>query len=240
VLNQHSSAIVMHHSAMRARSPQRQQPIVHSIAKASCVLIALWSYIGPPEITPRCQDHRIAPSPLPLDPGLSIFPSSAPCPLCPRFLPGICKPKCDFVVSPVAPGPSEADSPNRERKLFFFGLGSSCRPTSSNPASSSVDLGFSKVLPLTEDLGSLMARESSDARDGKPSPCTTGDLPEMSCTKPHQCTCLQSVAVPLRKTFGMTRRIRVISKMARFQRADFYDSRKSSRWEFYARSSSSL
>jgi hypothetical protein len=63
------------------------------------------------------------------------------------------------------PGFSEADSPNRDTKLLFFGLASSLRPTSSNP-SSSVAPGFSNVLLLTADLGKRAARESSEVRDG--------------------------------------------------------------------------
>lgn len=88
--------------------------------------------------------------------------------------------KWDLLVSPAAVGASEVDSPNRDKKLFFFGLGSSCRPTSSNVSSSAIAFGLSNVLPFTDDLGSLKARESSEPRDGKLSPGKTGDLPEMS------------------------------------------------------------
>jgi hypothetical protein len=89
--------------------------------------------------------HRITPSPFPFDAGLSMLPSSAPFPLCPRFrpvMPGRWKPWCAGAVGsiPVA-GLSEAVSPNRDRKLLFLGFVSSLRPTSSNP-SSSVALGF--------------------------------------------------------------------------------------------------
>lgn len=39
------------------------------------------------------------------------------------------------------------------------------------------------MLPFTDDRGSLIARESSEVRDGKLSPRKTGDLPEMSCVR---------------------------------------------------------
>lgn len=60
---------------------------------------------------------------------------------------------------------SEADSPNRDKNVLFFGLASSFSPTSSNP-SSAVAPGFSNVLLLTADLGNRTARESSEVRDG--------------------------------------------------------------------------
>ena len=78
---------------------------------------------------------------------------------------------------PVA-GVSVADSPNRDKKLFFFGFGSSFSPTSSKP-SSAVVCGLSKVLPLTAERGRRGVRESNDARaigSGR----KTGDRAEMS------------------------------------------------------------
>jgi len=135
----------------------------------------------------QCNDkisgYRITPSPFSLDPGLSMLPSSAPLPLCPRFRPvmlGRWKPWCDRGVGSVlAPGFSEADSPNRDKKLFFLGFASSLRPTSSNP-SSCVAPGFSSALWLTTDFGKRAARESSEPRDGWLSGPRTGDLPDMS------------------------------------------------------------
>jgi hypothetical protein len=83
------------------------------------------------------------------------------------------------VESALAPGFSEADSPNRDKKLLFLGFASSLRPTSSNP-SSSVAPGLSSVLWLTADFGKRAARESSEPRDGRLSGPRTGDLPDMS------------------------------------------------------------
>jgi hypothetical protein len=118
----------------------------------------------------RMPAYRITPSPFPLDPGLSMLPSSAPLPLCPRFRPvmlGRWKPWCAGAVagSVLAPGFSEANSPNRDKKVLFLGFASSLRPTSSKP-SSSVAPGFSNVLWLTADLGKRAARESNEPRDG--------------------------------------------------------------------------
>jgi hypothetical protein len=121
----------------------------------------------------QCSDkmfgYRITPSPFPLDPGLSMLPSSAPLPLCPRFrpvMPGRWKPWCAGAVGSVlAPGVSEADSPNRDKKVLFLGFASSLRPTSSKP-SSSVATGLSNVLWLAADFGKRAARESSEPRDG--------------------------------------------------------------------------
>ncbi len=77
---------------------------------------------------------------------------------------------------------SPLESPNRERKLFFFGccLTSSFSLTSSNPSSSFV--GASKVVLLNVDLvGNLLgARESREDREVKLSACRMGDRPEIS------------------------------------------------------------
>jgi hypothetical protein len=151
----------------------------------------------------RCNDkipsYRITPSPFSLDPGLSMLPSSAPLPLCPRFrpvMPGRWKPWCARGVGSVlAPGFSEADSPNRDKKLFFLGFASSLRPTSSNP-SSCVAPGFSSALWLPADFGKRAARESSEPRDGWLSGPRTGDLPDMSWNHQNDTLhCLLDVAL---------------------------------------------
>jgi hypothetical protein len=80
------------------------------------------------------------------------------------------------------------ESPNRDRKLFFFGsrflFASSFNFTSSNPGSSSA-VGFSNVLLLNvERVGKRLAgRESRDERELKLSDCIIGERPEMSCER---------------------------------------------------------
>ena len=97
--------------------------------------------------------------------------------------------------SVLAPGFSEADSPNRDKKLFFLGFASSLRPTSSNP-SSCVAPGFSSALWLTADFGKRATRESSEPRDGWLSGPRTGDLPDMSWNRQNDTLhCLLDVAL---------------------------------------------
>jgi hypothetical protein len=72
-------------------------------------------------------------------------------------------------------------------------------------------------MPFTDDLGSLIARESSEPRDGKLSPGKTGDLPEMSCVPLRQPVHLQASSAASQMIDGMIRRIRGIWRRVRSQ-----------------------
>lgn len=95
-----------------------------------------------------------------------VAPSSEPPPLCPRFLPGRRKPRCDCddLGEESEVWLSLEKSPNRDSRLFFFGFASSSSSPTSSKHSSSMDSGFSK-LPTCIVEGDVM-RESSDVRDG--------------------------------------------------------------------------
>lgn len=116
--------------------------------------------------------------------GLSIWPSSAPCPLCPIFFPV----KWNLEVKGVAKAGSSAPwSPSLEKKPRFFAaaglslLGSSFNPTSSKP-SSCVGGSRSKLRSSCEERGKRDRRASSDWRPfADVEDSVTGDLAEISC-----------------------------------------------------------
>jgi hypothetical protein len=95
------------------------------------------------------------------------------------------------------------------------------------------------VLPLTDDLGSLIARESSEARDGKLSPRKTGDLPEMSCVPLRQLVRLQASLAASQMIDGMIRRIRGILRRVRSPTSYFGGWKRWSMLVFGAKSFSS-
>ena len=144
--------------------------------------------------------------------------SDAP-PLCPRFLPGMWKPK---EVADLFPGWASEESPKRAKMPFFLGLASSWRPTSSK-FSSSVELGFSKLLERMAGEATREKRESSEVREGSASEWVIGDRAEMSwstvsatlfqmwCSHVGGLTIIQMIG-------GTSRRTRAILKRAHSRR----------------------
>jgi hypothetical protein len=143
--------------------------------------------------------YRTATSAWPRLCGLGMSPSSLPVPLWPRLLPGR-KWKWCLPSSFPATGAtvSAFESPNRDRKLFFFGsccLAASSFNFTSSKAGSSTAVGLSNVVLLrVERVGKRVAgRESNDERELKLSAWRIGERPEMSCAKSQSNVALQSV-----------------------------------------------
>lgn len=115
--------------------------------------------------------------------GRSIWPSSAPWPLWPRFLPGRWKPRWLELGRELSPPPALSElSPKRAKMLFLFGGGfiSSFNPTSSNH-SSSVGWGRSNWdEPLAKDRVGCVILESRLCRGKLESLRYTGERAEMS------------------------------------------------------------
>lgn len=106
-----------------------------------------------------------------------MAPSSDPPPLCPRFRPGMWKPKDVEDLE----GLWESESPNRAKIPFFFGFASvsSARPTSSK-FSSSVGGGLSKLVERIAGDVMREKRESREVRDGAASGWWIGERAEIS------------------------------------------------------------
>jgi hypothetical protein len=108
-----------------------------------------------------------------------MFPSSAPCPLCPRFRPVMWNLEVMGTVDP-----DSCCSPNFEKNPLRFGLlCSSFSPTSSNP-SSAVGGSLSKRRSPIAERGNRGNRGNrAESRLWRAlSAATIGDLADMSCS----------------------------------------------------------
>lgn len=141
--------------------------------------------------------------------GVLTAPNSDPTPLCPRFLPGMWNPK--DVDDLLADGWVSLDeSANRAKILFFLGLASSLRPTSSK-ASSSMRSGRSKLVDRIEGEFRRQKRESRDVREGAASAYITGERAEMSWkTLVGVCIPRMVIGGRVQRTGGRNRMIRGI------------------------------
>lgn len=127
----------------------------------------------------HCPPTSTAPEPF----DRPIALSSAPCPLCPRFLPGNCKKLwCpEAGLASAFTGASPDKSPNLEKRPRFFGFISSFSPTSSNPSSTG-SFGLSRCRPWKEGREAWEWRTLRESRlwRGRSSKLGMGDRAEIS------------------------------------------------------------